>query len=352
MSGGVDSSVTAALMVEQGEDVVAISMRLYAEAPRSDRSCCSPDDLFDARSVASRLDIPFYVANYVEDFRDRVIDHFVDEYRRGRTPNPCVACNNHLKFEVLLSRTRALGGQWLATGHYARIERGEDGTARLLRGVDPDKDQSYFLFGIPRQALPDIRFPLGGLTKPEVRAIAERLGLPTASKPESQEICFVVGESYYDFVRARLADEDLSPGTIELEDGTVLGLHDGIHRFTVGQRKGLGVAWPEPLYVLRVLAGSHKVIVGPRRGLDARGLEAERCNWLSFPALREPLEALVQIRYRAKPVAARITPLDPEGQSVRVEFTEPQRAVAPGQAAVFYQGDEVLGGGTIETPLW
>ncbi len=346
MSGGVDSSVTAALLKAQGHELVAISMRLYEAPPRSDRSCCSPDDLFDARSVATRLDIPFYVANYVDAFRERVIDYFLDEYRRGRTPNPCVACNNHLKFEVLLARTRALGGRWLATGHYARVEEGPEGW-RLLRGADTRKDQSYFLFGIPRDALPAIRFPLGHLTKPEVRDLAEQHGLPTAAKAESQEICFVSGEDYSAFVKRKLADEAPRPGTIELEDGTVVGHHDGVHAFTVGQRRGLGVAWHEPLFVLGVDPRAARVIVGPLQHLDIRALRAERCNWLSFERPPGPLEVEVQLRYRSRPVPALITPLE-DGQSVEVEFKEPQRAVAPGQAAVFYRGDEVLGGGTIE----
>lgn len=346
MSGGVDSSVTAALLAEQGHDLVAISMRLYEAAPRSDRSCCSPDDLFDARSVATRLDVPFYVANYVEAFRERVIDYFVEEYRRGRTPNPCVACNNHLKFEVLLSRTRALGGQWLATGHYARIEEGPEGW-RLRRGADPLKDQSYFLFGIPRDALPFIRFPLGHLTKPEVRDLAERFGLPTARKADSQEICFVSGESYSAFVQKRLGDEAVRPGNIELEDGTVVGHHDGIHGFTIGQRRGLGVGWHEPLFVLRVEPEACRVVVGPAPSLETRGLVASRCNWLSFERPEAPFDADVQLRYRARGVPARVTPTRDGG--ARVEFANPQRAVAPGQAAVFYRGDEVLGGGFIES---
>lgn len=349
MSGGVDSSVAAALLVEQGYDLVAVSMRLYEAPPRSDRSCCSPDDLFDARSVAAMLDVPFYVANYVEAFRERVIDYFVGEYRRGRTPNPCVACNNHLKFDVLLGRTRALGGAWLATGHYARIER--DGERwKLLKGVDATKDQSYFLCGLPRELLGRVRFPLGAMTKDDVRALAERFGLPTAAKAESQEICFVTGHSYADFVRERLAQDDVIPGRFVHENGEVLGTHEGIHRFTVGQRRGLGIGWPTPLYVLRVDAETGDVVVSDRERLDARGLVADRCNWLRWDTPPGPFEASVKIRYRAPAVPCRVTPKH-DGRQVEVEFEDPQRAVAPGQFAVFYDGDEVLGGSVIEAAL-
>ncbi len=350
MSGGVDSSVAAALLREQGYDAVAVSMRLYEAPPRSDRSCCSPDDLFDARSVAAMLDIPFYVANYVEAFQQTVIDYFVEEYRRGRTPNPCVACNNHLKFDVLLGRTRALGGAWLATGHYARIEY--DGERhKLLKGVDPTKDQSYFLCGLPRDLLGRIRFPLGAMTKDEVRDHAERLGLPTAQKAESQEICFVTGKSYKDFVRQRLDGQEVRPGNLVMDDGTILGQHDGVHRFTIGQRKGLGVAWSEPLFVQRIDVESGDVIVTTRKGLDAHSFVAERCNWLRWDVPPESFEAEVKIRYRSRPVKCRVTSRR-DGRQVQVEFEQPQRAVAPGQYAVFYDGDEVLGGATIEAALF
>lgn len=349
MSGGVDSSVAAALLAEAGYDVVAISMRLYETAPRSDRSCCSPDDMFDARSVATGLGIPFYVANYVEAFQERVIDYFVKEYQRGRTPNPCVACNNHLKFDVLLSRTRALGGAWLATGHYARIEERE-GRWCLLKGVDPGKDQSYFLYGLPRPLLPRIRFPLGGLHKEQVRELAQARGLTTAQKPESQEICFVTGASYKDFVRQRLDQAQVKPGRLVHLDGTVMGPHDGVHRFTVGQRKGLGLAWHEPLFVLRVDAQSGDVVVGPKQALEARGFQADGCNWLRWEAPPESFQAQVKIRYRSEPVPATVQVLE-QGRRVEVLFEESQRAVAPGQVAVFYDGDEVLGGATIEMAL-
>lgn len=347
MSGGVDSSVTAALCAEQGHDTVGISMRLYS-TPQDDYSgsCCSPDDLFDARQVAASVDMPFYVANYQEVFRERVIDYFVDEYRRGRTPNPCVACNNHLKFDILLDRTLALGSRYLATGHYARVDHSGD-RPKLKRGVDPEKDQSYFLFGIPREALDRILFPLGSLQKDEVREHARRLGLATADKPESHEICFVGGGDYKEYVEERLSEEDRRPGKIVHQSGEVLGEHDGIHQFTIGQRRGLGLSYHKRLYVQSIRPEDGTVVVGPKDGLAARGLVAERCNWLSFDRPRGPLECEVQIRYRTDPVPALVTTGD-DAETAFVEFVEPQRAVTPGQAAVFYRGDEVLGGGFIE----
>lgn len=347
MSGGVDSSVTAALCAEQGHDTVGISMRLYS-TPQDDYSgsCCSPDDLFDARQVAASVDMPFYVANYQEVFRERVIDYFVDEYRRGRTPNPCVACNNHLKFDILLDRTLALGSRYLATGHYARVDHSGD-RPKLKRGVDPEKDQSYFLFGIPREALDRILFPLGSLQKDEVREHARRLGLATADKPESHEICFVGGGDYKEYVEERLSEKDRRPGKIVHQSGEVLGEHDGIHQFTIGQRRGLGLSYHKRLYVQSIRPEDGTVVVGPKDGLAARGLVAERCNWLSFDRPRGPLECEVQIRYRTDPVPALVTTGD-DAETAFVEFVEPQRAVTPGQAAVFYRGDEVLGGGFIE----
>jgi len=347
MSGGVDSSVTAALCAEQGHDAVGISMRLYS-TPQEDysKSCCSPDDLFDARQVASSVDMPFYVANYEEVFRERVIDYFVDEYRRGRTPNPCVACNNHLKFDILLDRCLALGSRYLATGHYARIDRSGE-VPKLKRGVDPEKDQSYFLFGIPREALSQILFPLGDMQKSEVRQHAERLGLATANKPESHEICFVGGGDYKEYVQERLGERDQTPGEIVHQNGKVMGEHDGIHQFTIGQRRGLGLSHHERLYVQSIRPEDGTVVVGPKDGLNARGLVAERCNWLSFDRPNGPLECDVQIRYRTEPVPALVT-VGEDAQTAFVEFVEPQKAVTPGQAAVFYRGDEVLGGGFIE----
>ncbi len=348
MSGGVDSSVVAAMVAEQGWDAIGISMRLYSTPPSSyTKSCCSPDDLFDARMVSSKLGIPFYVANYQEEFQQRVIDYFVSEYRHGRTPNPCVACNNHVKFDILLERSLALGARFLATGHFVRVEHGEDGRSILKTGLDGNKDQSYFLFGIPREALPRLMFPLGEMTKEQVRERARGLLLETADKPESQEICFVTGGSYKEFVQERLASGESVPGNFVHADGKVLGRHDGIHNFTVGQRKGLGISWHEPLYVLAIRPDTGSVVVGPKQGLLSQGLVAERCNWLSFERPPGMMECEVKIRYRSKPVKALVT-VGQDPNTAFVEFEEPQRAVAPGQAAVFYRGDEVLGGGWIE----
>jgi tRNA-specific 2-thiouridylase len=347
MSGGVDSSVTAAFVAQKGWDAVGISMRLYATPPSSyTKSCCSPDDLFDARMVADTLGIPFYVANYQDEFKARVIDYFVEEYKRGRTPNPCVACNNHLKFDILLKRSLALGATYLATGHFARIDRSGD-VPVMRTGLDENKDQSYFLFGIPREALSRIVFPLGEMTKEEVREYASGMNLETAEKPESQEICFVEGRSYRDFLEERIKQGDSVPGKFMHVDGQVLGEHDGIHQFTIGQRKGLGLSWHEPLYVQAIRPEEGTVVVGPKRGLFARGLVAERCNWLSFERPPGILECEARIRYRSKPVKAVVT-VGEDASLAMVEFEEPQRAVAPGQAVVFYRGDEVLGGGWIE----
>ena len=347
MSGGVDSSVTAAMVAEQGWDAIGISMRLYDTPPSSyTKSCCSPDDLFDARMVADELGIPFYVANYQQEFHTRVIDYFVDEYQQGRTPNPCVACNNHLKFDILLQRSLALGAKYLATGHFVRVDRSAE-VPLLKKGLDDSKDQSYFLFGIPRSCLHRVMFPLGEMTKAQVRERARALNIETAEKPESQEICFVAGTSYKDFVAERLAAGERVPGKMKHVDGRVLGDHDGIHNFTIGQRKGLGISWHEPLYVQAIRPKEGTVVVGPKAGLYARGLVAERCNWLSFDRPAGPMECEVRIRYRSKPVPALVT-VGADATTAFVEFEQPQKAVAPGQAAVFYRGDEVLGGGWIE----
>ncbi len=344
MSGGVDSSVAAAMIVEDNLEAVGITMRLYS-TPQTQykKSCCSPDDLFDARTVADQLGMPFYVANYEKEFQERVIDYFVDEYRRGRTPNPCVACNNHLKFDVLLERSLKLGAKYLATGHFARIDR--SGEVPIMRkGLDDSKDQSYFLFGIPREALSRILFPLGEMTKEEVREKAREMGLETAEKAESQEICFVTGASYKDFVAKRLAEEEKTPGMIVLQDGTPVGPHDGIHNFTVGQRKGLGGGFSEPHFVTSIRPEDGTVVIGTKLRLLADGLRAVDCNWLSFEKPEPEMECEVRIRYRSKPVPCVVRMVE---NVAEVEFKTSQRAVTPGQAAVFYRGDEVLGGGWI-----
>ena len=347
LSGGVDSATCAALLVEAGQRVVAISMRLYNAQGTEHSSggrCCGPRDLEDARRVCAHLDIPFYVANYEEDFRRAVIDDFVASYSEGRTPNPCVRCNEKVKFLPLLYRARALGAQALCTGHYARIGDGPDGQKRLLRAVDASKDQSYFLFGMPRAALDYVRFPLGELTKDQVRAHARRLGLPNADKPESQEICFVPDGDYAGFVQRALGSE--VGGEIVDQHGQVLGHHQGVHRFTIGQRRGLGVGGGPVQYVTAINAAEQRVQVGPREALSCPATEVGEVRWLiDAPPVGSELPAGVQIRYRRRPQPARLRIV--ASDRVEVEFAEPEQAVTPGQAAVFYDGETVLGGGFI-----
>ncbi len=348
MSGGVDSSVVAAMLHAEGASVIGVSMRLYATAQGDPgKSCCSPDDLLDAREVATASGFPFYVVNYQEEFQKRIVDYFVDEYRRGRTPSPCVLCNDHLKFDTLIDRMNELEADSLATGHYVRTAEREGYTA-LLRGVDRNKDQSYFLFGLRRELLPRLRFPLGGLTKAQVRELALELKVPTATKPESQDICFVADGSYANFVGERLDDAEIVAGRFVLAgSGRELGLHDGIHRFTVGQRRGLRVAWKEPLYVQSIDATTGDIVLAPAVELGVPSCVLERCNWLRWEQPPTEFECTAQIRYRHSGVPVRVR-ADENGGAV-VTFVEPERAVTPGQACVLYDGDEVLGGGWIES---
>lgn len=346
MSGGVDSSVAAALTAERyrNDRVLGISLRLYStdeQAARSGRSCCAPDDLYDARRAAAALGIRFYVYDAQERFRGEVIDDFVRAYARGETPNPCVRCNQEVKFDWLLDRARRVGAGELVTGHYARIERGADGEWRLLRARDAAKDQSYFLHGLTQDELAFVRFPLGELTKPQVRDLARRRGLPNADKVESMEVCFVAGRPVAEFLEAH----GVSPAHGEVVDtaGRVLGEHDGIHRFTVGQRRGLGVPHKLPLYVAALDADRQRVVVGPREEVARSSFRALQASWVTQPP-EAGASCEVQIRHRGKPLAARI---EPDGDSVRVTLREPAVGVAPGQSAVFYRGDAVLGGARI-----
>jgi tRNA-specific 2-thiouridylase len=350
MSGGVDSSVAAYLLRQQGHDVIGLFMRTGVETPPDGRAdhkkgCCSAVDAADARRVADRLDIPFYALDFEDDF-GRVIDYFADEYLSGRTPNPCVVCNSWLKFGRLWAYGRQLDADFIATGHYARLLAGPDGP-RLCRAADPDKDQSYVLYGIDRAVLPRLLFPVGGYRKEQVRALAREAGLGVAAKPDSVEICFVPGGDHAAVVRQRRPGR-ATAGRVVDEAGNELGRHDGIERFTVGQRKGLGVAAGSRRYVLRLLPETNEVVLGERDGLLAAGLVASRVNWLCPPPAGT-LDCSVKIRYRHAAAAATVVPLADGGATVR--FTEPQSAVTPGQAAVFYDGERVLGGGWIEEAL-
>jgi tRNA-uridine 2-sulfurtransferase len=350
MSGGVDSSVAAALLADEGHDVVGVSMQLYdqSDGQSSFGSCCSIDDLHDARRVAAAINIPHYVVNFERQFEAQVMSNFVREYAAGRTPLPCAHCNSDLKFATLADRARALGADLVATGHYARVDRDPaTGRLRLRRGVDPAKDQSYFLFSLTQDQLAVARFPVGDRPKEAVREFARRRGLPVANKPDSQEICFIPDNDYRSFVEKQLPDDDRG-GVFVDEQGRVIGTHDGVHRFTVGQRKGLGLSATTgtPMYVLALRPAGRQVVVGPKASLERTTLTASGVNWIAG----EPSEAMrvdAQIRHRHQPAAAAVRSL---GDSrAEVVFDVPQIAITPGQAVVFYDGQDVVGGGWIES---
>ena len=348
MSGGVDSSVAAYLLKQQGHEVIGLFMRTgtHAEAdetPGHKKGCCSAQDAGDARRVADRLDIPFYAIDFERDF-DRVIDYFADEYLAGRTPNPCVVCNNWLKFGKLWAYGGQLEADYVATGHYAQVVR-RNGCLELHRGADPEKDQSYVLFGLKPSVLAHVLFPIGDYRKEEVRALARTAGLGVHDKPDSVEICFVPDGDHASVIRRRRAAA-ATAGKVVDAAGTVLAEHDGIEQFTVGQRKRLGFAAGERRYVLRIVPDSGEVVVGPREGLLAWGLIAAQLNWLVEPPLDGPLSCTAKIRYRHTASAATVTVLS-DGRA-EVRFAEAQSAVTPGQAVVFYDGTRVLGGGWIE----
>ncbi len=359
MSGGVDSSTVAAMLCQRGYHVVGLTMQLWNQRRLAGRNgmaepvqgrCCSLDDVYDARRVAETLGIPYYVVNQEERFEQDVVRPFVAEYLSGRTPIPCSLCNNHLKFDQLLITARQIGAELLATGHYARNEFDErSGRWLLKRPADGSKDQTYFLFGLTQEQLSRTLFPLGEMCKPEVREEAKRAGLRLYEKPDSQEICFVPTGDYKQFLDAYLEEQGETlpdtAGELVTSRGEVVGAHSGIHNFTVGQRKGLGVATGSPLYVIEIRGDRRQVVVGGENELLSRTLRAKRMNWIAIDDLREPMRVKAKIRHRHEPAAATI---EKSGENeVLVTFDEPQRAITPGQAAVFYDGDVVVGGGWI-----
>lgn len=347
MSGGVDSSVAAALLIDQGHEVIGMMMRLWSEpgsgADAPTNRCCTPDQMADARRVADRLDIPFYAVDVRQHFRQAIVQFFLDEHEAGRTPNPCVECNRQIRFTWLLERAMALEADYLVTGHYARVDQA-NGKYRLLQGIDSNKDQSYVLHTLRQDQLAQVFFPIGEYTKPEVRELARHYGLSVASKRESQDLCFLKDGDYRRFLSENSVQVHI-PGPILNENDHELGRHDGLAFYTIGQRKGLGIAAAEPLFVLRKDPARNALIVGPREALGIRELTATGVNWISGEVPTGPISAQVKIRYKTVGIEATVWPLGAD--QVRVEFTEPVFGVTPGQAAVFYHGEVCLGGGLI-----
>jgi len=346
MSGGVDSSVAAVLLKQQGYEVTGMMLRLWSEPGKENSNrCCTPDAMAQARKVAAGLDIPFYVVDAKEIFRQTVVQFFIDGYARGETPNPCLVCNRHIRWEFLLEHALALGADYMATGHYVRRRQAPDGRVQLWKAVDPAKDQSYVLHVLTQEKLTRALFPIGEYAKPEIRRIASKASLSTAARPDSQDLCFLAGDDYRNFIQ-RNAPEIASAGQIVSRDGSVLGEHQGLPYYTIGQRKGLGISSPQPLYVLAKEAASNTLVVGPLEELGQSELLATNVNWIAGAAPAGPFRTQVKIRYSAREAAAEVTPLE-GGSRARVRFDAPLRDITPGQAAVFYNGEAVLGGGVI-----
>jgi len=350
MSGGVDSSVAAYLLKQQGYDVIGVTMQIWQdkskEALEREGGCCSLSAVEDARRVCAKIDIPFYVMNFKEVFEKLVIDYFVDEYLCGRTPNPCIACNKFIKFDAFWERSKALEAEYVATGHYARIRYDENLKRYVIRkSAAPDKDQTYVLYNLTQEQLRHILMPLGDYNKNQVREIARELDLRTANKPESQEICFVEDNDYGRFISERKGSK-IKPGFFVDTQGRKLGAHKGIVHYTVGQRKGLGIALGKPMYVVEIIPGKNLVVLGDEKEVFSKELIASQMNYIAFEKLEGAINVKAKIRYSAKEAEATVTPVDNE--RVRVVFKEPQRAITPGQAVVFYQEDMLVGGGTIE----
>jgi len=352
MSGGVDSSVAALLLKSQGYEVIGAHMKLwdYVDVGADiykDGRCCTLDSVTDCRFVCDKIDAPFYVLNLSKQFSQNVIDNFVDEYRSGRTPNPCVRCNTEVKWDGFLSKALELGCDYIATGHYARVEQSDTGRWYLRKGTDGTRDQSYVLWGLSQKALARTLMPLGMLQKTEVREIARRHDLRTAEKAESREICFVVDNDYRRFLKEHeeKRGRQFEPGQIVHADGTVLGEHQGTAFFTIGQRKGLGLAWPEPLYVHEIDVDQRRVVVGSNDSLFQTELVAQGLNWMAIESPSGEMRAEVKIRYLHQPAAATLSPQS--NDSLRIKFDEPQRAITPGQTVTFFDGDILLGGGLI-----